>query len=200
MPFYCRVKVVLDGWAGGPGVNTFAFDPTSQNEGVVEANATAFTDNIFNVYRALTASVPSGWSASADPTVEMRDVDTGALIGLVAYTPPDEVNSAVTAAEGAASRATQMVASYTTDLVHSGRLVRGRSFLGPLIPAAITNQGQVQPVLRLTVENAYDLAIEQGMPRLSVYSAPRAGVAGALGHVTIVRCPELPGSLRSRRD
>lgn len=190
----------LTGWPGAPGVNTFVISP-GDPFGDWEDHANQATSELETVYQAFADITPAGWSAVPTGILRVVEDTTGELVGMGAYTPVDPVTSPVTPAEGRNSRATQMLVQYTTSLIHGGRVVRGRSFLGPIIPAAFDNDGFITEAQRSEVENAYG-AIIGGVagPRLAVWSRPRAGQPGAYGDVVTVTVSPVPAVLRRRRD
>ena len=194
-----QVQVALSGWPGGPGVNTFYMSRGTVLPGWDDA-VDAFVGELENVYDAMRPYVVDGWTATFTNVYKRFDVATGVLIAVGAYDGPDPITDLGSAINDKLSRADQLVAGYNTDTVHSGRLIRGRNFLGPISSAAIGEDGYIPTGVRTTIQNAYNALVSGTGPRLAVWSQPRAGFEGAYGDVTGVVVARAPGVLRGRRD
>lgn len=197
------VRVELTGWVGAPGINTWRFssggiDPLTSLSNIGEA----FLTDIRAVYDALRLYVVEGWQANPLPVVTRHDEVTGELQETAGMTLTGwPVTGLGDAAGSHESRATQLVASYTTDQIRNGRVLRGRSFLGPVSSVAIDEDGQIPSSVRTDLLGAFG-AVTSGLgPRLGVWGQPglMAG-AGKYGDVQEVLISGRPGSLRSRRD
>lgn len=194
----------LTGWNGAPGANVFAISPNQAFPDWPQRFAQAASE-LRTVYAALAQNTPQGWTAVASGIGRVLDDASGELLGVGAYDVPDPVTSPVTATEGRNSRATQIVASYRTQDIHRGRLIRGRTYLGPVIPAAFANDGTILQSLRNDLEAAYGGLLTGLGPLLAVWSRPGRDATGqtypgSYGDVTEVTVSAQPGVLRSRRD
>lgn len=193
------IQAALTGWNGAPGTNTFVVSRGGPELGWEDLLAQAASE-LSTVYEALRVYTPDGWTATFTGVARIYDEVTGDLQAVGAYAVPDPVESPATPEMGKNSRATQAVVQYRTTDINAGRLIRGRSFLGPITPSAFAEDGTIVGGLRTSVEAAYGGLLSGLGPRLAVWSRPAPGRPGAYGDVKDVEVSALPGVLRSRRD
>ena len=199
-----RFKVVLGGWQGAPGVNTYYARFTG---GVGTPEAQSFATQLAGVYNTYKGYLVPGFTANVASDVDEIDEETGNITNVLTITPPAQVTG--TGIGGQIPRSTMLKWRFRTDLVHNGALVRGGNFLGPLDAASITSTGQLVPALVALAPTAWAGMLDVvGDGRLVVYSRPvkkqipggPAPRVGASGYVQSVSTDPVPAVLRSRRD
>jgi hypothetical protein len=122
-----RVRAVLTGWQGGPGVSTFyTTDPV------------AFLPALRAFYDAIKAALPSEVSVSFPGTGDIIEDTTGALTSTWTATAPGGV---VGAGAGNYSAPTGATAQWNTGAVIGGHRLVGRTFLVPLASSAMASDG-----------------------------------------------------------
>lgn len=203
-----RVKVGSAGYIGGPGVNVWHFSP-----GVPETEWTVDTinevyDALGDIYEYFATLTPNTVTYTRELDAAEIDVASGDIVNMVT---PTSTFSPIpgTNGTGTAPRSLCMTVAYGTDIFHAGRRLRGRSFLGPMSPSAITSTGQVSATEIDEVQDRYAAIITGIGVRLAVYSRPKLipvltgpdeHTTGFYGDVVTVRANSKPGNLRSRRD
>lgn len=197
------VQIASEGWMGGPGINTFAFSRGLPGAlGDWETSATQFVEELADVYNALESYAVDGVTYSPTGIVSVYDEATGALQGVGSYgtdeTWPITTDNPI--GFNNESRATQLVVAYTTAVIKGNRVLRGRSYLGPVGSAAIDADGQVVPTAITAIQTAYGSLTSGAGVRLAVWGRPNGPTEGKYGDVTGVTVRSRPGVLRSRRD
>lgn len=192
-----RFDVVLDGWAGGPGINTFWF-----KEGAAAGSETLqdIADGIRSVYVSLMAYLVPGGGATVSPEVTEHNEATGELTAVRIVTPGARVG--FDGGPAKMSRADMGLVRLGTDNVVAGRRLQGRHFLGPLGANGISDAGTTSVNFKSSVPTAYQGLVDGwGEMRLAVWHRPKPGLSDGVAHfVTGVTLADKPGILRSRRD
>jgi len=200
-----RVRVILDGWQGGPGINTFHF---RSSVALPSDSLDTVADMLSAAYYSLALYLVPGLTMRVDPIVDVFRDDTGELVRGESLDAPATVT--MTSGAGGISRATQIVARFGTNDVKHGRRLVGRTFIGPASGQALGGDGLVTSACRTAVQGAFDGLLDVvGDLRLVVWHRPRPepenpgdppARAGDNGLVTSVTALPKPGVLRSRRD
>lgn len=196
-----RIRSVISGWSGGPGLTTFYFDP-----GVVTVDAamvTGVTGRVRAYFDAWKAFMPNANSVVVDPVCDILDPANGSLSGQVsAGAAPSIVVGTGGALPGPAFVCA--VGRLTTNSFIGGRRLRGRTFAGPL-SAAFTDSLAPEGGLTAAVQNGL-IAVNTpaGGPGLVVWHRPKkVGTAppsgGAVAGVINTSVSTSFGVLKSRR-
>lgn len=196
-----RIRGIISGWSGGPGLSTFYFDP-----GVVAIDGaliTGVTGRVRAYFDAWKAYMPNANSVTVDPVCDILDPLTGALTGQVsAGSAPAVVVGTGGALPGPAFVCA--VGRLTTNSFINGRRLRGRTYAGPL-SAAFTDSLAPEGGLTAAVQNGL-IAVNTsgGGPGLVVWHRPvKVGNApptgGAVAGVINTSVSTQFGVLKSRR-
>jgi len=200
MTSLARVVVEWNGWTGAPGANVLHFSPGTIGSWDATA-AQDLVDEITDVYDAMKQVWFASITATVQPTIRIIDDDSGELTGIFsAATPPAAV--AGTATVNPMSRATQLCVRLLTGEFVRGRQLRGRIFIGPLAPVAVSTEGLIASTIEDYIQDAWVAPTSGTGPRLAVWSRPPGGgsTGGSYGDVTSVGVMPVPAVLRSRRD
>jgi hypothetical protein len=200
-----RYRVILSGWQGGPGLNTFflRFGPGDViSSGDVQQGAT----DIMAVYTALKSFGLDGLSARVDGVVDVISDTDGILKRQWNITAPAPVNALSSGTR--LPRMTMVKCKYTTDKVivndKGSGLLRGGIYYGPLAESGVNTGGQIDSNLITAVGSAFGGLLNELplQPRLVVWHRPsgRGATDGDSGFVQSVTAKPVPAVLRSRRD
>lgn len=197
-----RFKVLLSGWIGGPGQNTWHMCQAGELGGADESDLEGMATDIAAVYNAIQGYIVGGIAIDLSPVVEGFDIATGQLLSVSGITPPSVPDGGGT--QKALSRATQATMRLKTDAIRGNRVLQGRHFLGPITADSIGDDGQVTATVQTVFRQAYggvtDIA---GDARLVVWGQPNPKVpalsVGKIGYVQSVLTNSVPGTLRSRK-
>jgi hypothetical protein len=167
-----RINARVDGFAGGPAINSWYFrrdDGTPMVTGDVNA---ALAD-----VRAFYAAIAANYSTSEGIQVlspgTTLDESNGALLGATGTAVPALVSG--TTAIGVGPAQVAILAQLNTGVVANGRILKGRVFLGPFqlnvpaagaVPAPATLSGMATAMATL-------LAAQTSTKRLCVWHRPR---------------------------
>lgn len=145
---FMRVRTVITGAQGLPGLSTFYFNGTTASPS--GADAADVVARVRAFWEAIKAYYPAGTSTQVSGAVDLLDPADGALTGSLAVTAP-----AVSNGSGSTPLppATAMLLRHETGVIVAGRRLRGRSFISPLATAASLS-GVVAP----TVVSATNIA------------------------------------------
>lgn len=196
-----RTRITLTGWTGGPGLNTIHWSGGTIIGTPTPSNVADFHQELGNAWQVMGGYCADSWSFKVEPTIDILDVDTGNITGVIVSNAPAPTWTQGTAVVSKVARNTVFNIAYGTDVWNAGRRLRGRTFFGPLNAEALGEDGQILPSA-ITAVNGQFTAITSGLgPRLAVYSRPSGGPnPGFYGDVVQVACRPKPGSLTSRRD
>jgi len=202
-----RVRTVLSGWVGGPGLTTFYFKPTEATLALDAAAATARVRAAMDVFKT---AVPAGMSMQVSGQCDLVDEVDGKLLGGASVADPAVVIGTAAGTFGP----TQVMAGLVLDtgVVLDGHRVRGRAFLGPIStaftifaspPAAILTNMAATGVA-LTTVSPPSAVTPIGVWHRPVFNKtttpPTLVRAGQLRTVTSSRAALKWFTLRSRRD
>lgn len=130
-----------------------------------------------------------------------KDVATGQLIGVTAYTPPASV-----ACSGSGTCALPAGASvrWNTSTVVNGRMIRGRTFIVPLVSTSYESNGSlVSTYLTASIAAAAAVrtaSLASGTWTRAIWHRPVGGAGGATGEVMSSSVKDIVAVLKSRRD
>lgn len=196
-----RTRIALTGWEGAPGLNTLHWSKGTLVARPGPSDVAAFHAEIAAAWTVGKGYCCDGWSMEVEPTVDIIDVDSGNITGVITSSAAAPTATQGTAVISKVARNTVLNIAYSTDIWNAGRRLRGRTFFGPLNQEALGEDGQILQSCVDAMEDAF-VAITSGIgPRLAVYSRPSGGPdAGFYGDVVQVSVRRKPGSLVSRRD
>jgi len=192
-----RVRATINYGLGGPGLGTFYF---ASNTGIpTSAELLDMVARVRAFYAALANFLTTGTSVLVQGQVDTIDEATGTLIRSDSTTPP-----AAVVGVGSANQlppTTAIVVQLNTATVIGGRILRGRSFVGPLnITAATGSGGPVTGVGTAAVAAGTALLAVTSTIIPRIWHRPKAPGSGASGAITGATAWSSFGSLRSRRD
>lgn len=193
-----RVRSVLTYGTGSPGLSTFYFLPGTA--GGVTADATDAVGRVHAYWEDLVTYLKNTFFVNVDSTVDVVDAVDGELTGSLAATPVAQTVG--TGADAYLPVAAMLLLQLFTGDVHSGRKVRGRSFIGPVTELANLNGVPSQTVRAAVVAAAADLLTGATATTLVVWSRPDSppGDPGFHSEVLSFGCASYFAALRSRRD
>lgn len=186
-------KVLLTGWSGGPGVNTWTFghedSPLSVSElDDIQTTLTALYEN-FRIY------MPGGITTELQPEVRIYNDVTGTIVGGL---PLSTASGTSASSNGDMSRAVMAKCQLLTGQVVGKRIVRGGVFMGPINGNAVDNGGMLEQDVINGLSD--DLGILRSAGPLAVWHRPKNGAGGKLCEAFSVGVNRVPAILRSRRD
>ena len=193
-----RVKTILGGWIGGPGLSQMYFSPTI---GVVltPTDCADAAAAVRTFWLGLISHQPNAWTATVEPVVQVLEATTGALLREVAITPPAVVTG--TAGGSFGPTAVGALASWHTSGVFNGRLVRGRTFVNPTGAGEFTSSGRVSAGMIAAVQAVGAALLATATPIFTIWHRPTLGGAnGGIAEVTGCTVSDTESILRSRRD
>lgn len=130
-----------------------------------------------------------------------KDTTTGTLIGVTAYTPP----AAVTASgSGTVALPAGSSVRWNTSSVVNGRMIRGRTFIVPLVTTSYESNGSLTATY-ITASTAAAAQVRtsslaSGTWSRAIWHRPVNGAGGATGEVMSSSVKDVVAVLRSRRD
>lgn len=193
-----RVRAVVNGWQGGPGLNTFYFDASGGPSGADAATVAGRVRGAFDVFKTM---FHSSVTVQVQPQVDVLEELNGVLIGSFGIATPAVVTGTSANVTGAAEVAAGLVLD--TGLVVDGRRLKGRAFLSPLQGPILATV--LPPAGLVTAVNAFGVAVATATPPaatapLVVWRRPTPSVAGLIRPVLTASCAPKWFALRSRRD
>lgn len=193
-----RVRTILSGFPGGPGVSTMYF---LDSTGVVAAVA-AF-------WASVVTQMPNNVTAQVQNSGDVIEPTTGALSG-------SWTNAGVTFSRGTAVQPypapAGAVIRWNTNGIANGHRVRGRTFVVPLFGGAYQDDGSLAATCISALDNAAGSLVNALPLSFSVWHRPKYGPAPVgggprpilspgSGHlITSSSVPDKSAVLRSRRD
>jgi hypothetical protein len=197
MAFIARVRTVLNGWAGAPGLSTTYY--TDETGGIPgTAAAQNMVDHVRAAFLAAAPLFPTIWNAQVSPTVDVLETTTGILATQVSVTPVALVVGTGGGLFGPAASGLSL--NFSTSTVAAGRVVRGRMFLSPMSQAADANG--TPTAAGIASANALGAAlVGSGTPVIVqiVWHRPKLGVGGVAAPVVGHSVSDRFSVLRSRR-
>jgi hypothetical protein len=202
-----RVRAVLSGFSGGPGVATFHFSPALVTwDGTLAQLA---IDRVRDAYTAAAMLFTQDWRATIGPEVELINEASGQLEGVVAGTTRTVAGG--NSNNQYAPRPVGLYTTYGTDGFVNGKRVRGRTFHVPVSYFAFETDG-TPALASLLLARAFGTAmLDAGTTDLvfGIYSRPvdaehateNSPVRSGSFHGAISSgSPDFAVVLRSRRD
>lgn len=188
-----RTRAVISGETGLPGLSTFYWLDASPTP----TTATAALAGVRAYFEAVKAYLSNGVTVNYDTAVAVLADGTGALQAL-------ETATAQTATTSSGSSdmppANQLGLLLNTATVVNGRILRGRSFLGPLTPDAAGSSGTIGSGARTALLAGGAALLAVSAVDLAVWHRPQNGSGGIAVACTGVGASEKVWVLRSRRD
>jgi len=192
-----RYRCTWSAFTGAPGYTNFYSDGTNLNTGLLKA-----------FFQAMTRYFPAGLTISFPDSADVIDDATGMLLGSVPALHNDPVVSATAAGPYAGASGAIVDWQCGSERV-AGRLVRGRTFLVPLIDAAYSNTGTLDPAAQGNIKTYADNLLAGAGPHLVVWARPKAAQvlpkrphparAGSQHIIQTSSVPAIQAQLRSRR-
>lgn len=191
-----RVRTVLTGWTGSPGLNTWYFGtPDGSQDSTNAADAVA---RVRAFWFAIKAGFPAAFTAQVNPIVDTLDIASGELTGSLAGGSPAVVNG--TSAQSYNSIPSMILLRGATGTVVNGRRLVGRMNIGPVD----SNQdvaGAPDATFRNTISAAAVVALSGSTDAFpGVWHRPKNGSGGVLNGITAWSTWGSWAVLRSRRD
>jgi hypothetical protein len=205
-----RVKVVWDGWSGGPGVNVLHFSQGAPATMWSSAVIGTLLSELVTAYSGAKGSYPTGVGVTVPSHADIIDVASGQIQDVVSVT--DNFPRLVSSAPGASlPPATMALIRLRTNHYANGKLLQGRIFNGPFDMGSITPDGDPTSTLRTQLLSGWTNLIQGADSRLCVYhrppTVPNGGdfppstpTGGFYGDVTSMNVWDKFSTLRSRRD
>lgn len=191
-----RVRTVLSGWPGGPGLNTFYFTTTAPSTPAagapdVVARVRAFWSSIGGLF-------PASFSAQVQGQVDDLDPSNGQLLGTYNGGAPAQVLGSTGTSYNA--YATSLLLRINSAYVTAGRRVAGRAFIGPV--AAALDAGGIPTTLSLNtlVAGATGMLTGTTTAGAVIWHRPTLTTPGAAFGVSNYSGAPYFAVLRSRRD
>lgn len=195
-----RVRTVITGWPGAPGLSTNYFVDSSPLgwSNLVDA----IREQIKLSWDSLAPYIHTNVTATVEKPVDIIEDTTGEILQTVAG---DEVYSVTgTSTDPFLPPATAMAVTWRTDGVVAGKHVRGRTYLSPLTNVASSPYGVPSSTFIEDAE-AYALEMNDGSANypLAIWSRPKTGAGAREGSTHLVTSSVVGTEfavLRSRRD
>lgn len=198
MAVILRTRATLNYGSGGPGLFTAYWAP-----GTVGGSTADATDCVARVragWQAWRNNLPSTYTAVFQTDVAALEATTGVLTGLFSATPPADVTGAGGVLQ--APTAAMGLLRLRTNVIISGRLLRGRWFVGPLSQACVDGFGNLTAgnLANFNTGGAAILAAGATTSALAVWHRPTPTTAGGHALVSSISTWNEIAVLRSRRD
>lgn len=193
-----RIRAVISGWQGGPGLFTAYYDATGGPSAGDAATCAGRVRGAWDVFKTV---LGTGTTIQVSPQVDVLDQLNGQLVSSFGIATPAVVTGTAATALGPAEVAAGLVLD--TGTVINGRRLKGRNFLNPLI--ATQTSALTPPTSLVTAVNAFGVALITATPPAAtaphvVWRRPKLGNAGVIRPtLTAVISPKW-FVLRSRRD
>ena len=197
-----RTRIALSGWEGGPGVNTVMWTGGFGGGGVPSGtDVDTWHSELLNAWSIMGGYCRDNFKVQVEPTVDMVDVATGQIVGVVTDSGAPKEWTQGTATISKVPTASMACVALLTDTWANGRRLQGRYFIGPLNIEGISEEGSMTDTAREDIQDALYASYTGLGARLAVYSRPTRGQAnGYYGDVTQALCRKPVSVLRSRRN
>lgn len=198
MASMARVRVVLAGWAGGPGLATHYFLNAASPTGTLEEMSQECCDRVQAAWVLMQNVEPNIWTATTQPTVDWINPENGEMTTSATVTAP----AVVSGIEGTkfGPEASGICVNWLTNDFVSGRRVRGRTFISPTNDGIDANGTPTAPHIA-AVGNMFAALSDStsGYPEFCVWHRPVGGSGGSAHLVTGSRVRDTGSVLTSRR-
>jgi len=192
-----RIRTVISGTQGLPGLATWYFNGTSATpNGADAADACARVRAFFDGIKGL---LPTANTFQVSGAVDLLDPATGALSGSLSVTAPAVVTGT---GGGQLPPANAILLTGQTGVIIAGRRLRGRSFISPVASGAM-NAGLVSSGAISTTTTSANLSLTGVTASVPVvWHRPQAPgpSGGSVSPVTTYSVGSTFAVLRSRRD
>lgn len=192
-----RVRTVLTGWTGGPGLSTTYW---WQVAGFGAPEATEMVARVRAFWDAIKGNLATVVKADVSGNIDLIDVATGALTGTLSTTPGAQVVG--TGFGGLNEPQSALNMQGNTGYVLNGRRLVSRTYVSPLDSGVVTNQG-VASTTALTAMAAGGTALLTQIATAvdpAAWHRPVNGAGGQAVVITNYSTPAKIATLRSRRD
>lgn len=160
------------------------------------AATTGLPADVMTFLNAIKANFPPGLTYTVPGGGDLLNVATGALTGTWSEGGGGTVTG--TGVGGYAIGVGGLINWGTSGIV-SGRRVRGRTFLVPLMGGSFDSSGRMQPATVTALNTPLATFLTNVSPALVIWSRPTSTRAGSMHPVTTANIPATPSTLRSRR-
>ena len=193
-----RVRSVISGWTGGPGLNTFYFKGVGTSPNQAECNDVVARVRSF--WNSAAVYMPTAVTINVDPTADVITAETGGLENsLSAATPPTPVTG--TGATEFYAPSVAALLRLNTSVIIAGRKLKGRSFISPLTEGAVASGTVATATITGLIGAATALtAVAPTLSALVIWRRPVNGAGGAQAVVTSITVPSKVATLRSRNS
>lgn len=193
-----RVKFLLDGWTGAPGLNVLHFSPGNA-DWTDQGDVDEFYDTLNTLTGTFVNTLVGGVTCQAAPEITIFNSDDGAVTNVVSPsdTPPVHTSNA---GGSATSRATMLLMQYRTGEYIGGRQVKGHSFIGPLHADNLTTGGLLTSAAITAFQGWWEALYTGTGPILCVWRRPTvlAPTGGVYADVTTASVRSTPSYLSGR--
>ena len=198
MPTIDRVRIALTGFPGGPGVCTF-----------YGISGSSLLPPLHQLWDDLRGTMPVDVGIAFPASGDTIDTATGQIMGSWAGT---QLPAWQGVATGGYAAPVGVALTWLTSARFSGRLLKGRSFIVPMISTVFDVNGSLLTAQLQQLEVAAALMVSQSAGNFVIWQRPRkAGPAvgtrppvtargGGYAVVTSSRVADKAAILRSRRD
>lgn len=195
-----RLRFVWTGYSGAPGLSTFYFSgtDTSTFSATDAANARTAVETFFTAIRT---KVATGITIASDGTCETIDPVSGAVVGSVYPGAPIGISGGGGPSSAPLSAAACI--SWVTGVSVNRRILRGRTFLSPLVPATWLASGTLDPSAVTQFVNAANALIADTTCQLVIWHRPnplKSGNNGLVSPALTAKMNATGAVLRSRRQ
>jgi hypothetical protein len=192
-----RIRTVISGWQGGPGLNTYYF---SDGGAPSSADALTVVNRVRGAWDVVKSIMPNTVTAQTLGAVDVLDIPTGVLQTTFSVTQPAVVTGTVAGAIGPGQIAAGLILD-TGNILH-GRRFKGHSFINPISGTLTTS---VSPSVGIgTAVAAMGVALLTVSPPaavpIMVWHRPVHGAGGSALPAISSSAATKWFSIRSRRD
>lgn len=197
MAVMLRVRATLVYGTGGPGLFTSWWNPGTT--GGVTADATDAVARVRAFFASAQAQYPTSTTITVQTDVALIESSTGVLVGSLSGA---AVGTVVGTGGGTLGALANMaLIRHRTNVVTNGRLIRGRWYMGPLAPGAVSSTGGLATGTITAFDTAAATLLAAGptTTNLTIWHRPGAGV-GLTSPVISSSTWNQVAVMRSRRD
>lgn len=180
-----NVTAVWEGFAGGPGTNTFYF-----------ADGLADLDDLQTFYGTMLALIPDAVHIILPTTGSVVDDASGDLTGNWFA---DATAPLVGGGTSAYASGVGAIIRWNTIDVSNSRVIKGRTFIVPMLSSAFDTDGSLTVSAQGVIQGAADALIAAYAGELKVWHRPVSGAGGSVHDVVSATVPDRPALLASRR-
>jgi hypothetical protein len=198
----CEVQAVITGDIGGRGISRFRFLPSASGTAPSPADCNAVGAAVRALYAAC-SFLPIAMSMQVQSSVEYFDVGSALVQGAVSMTTVPTLYTGTGSGSYPAGMGGRI--NWKTSTLSGRRMLRGATFLVPMVQAQYTATGGLSGTTQtalINAGNAYIAAVNaSGCAPVVWHRPPKGTTAGGLvGAITAVQVSSIPSGLRSRRS